>query len=1016
MVTLPSTSRWMRVLPPRRKDPLPLKRAPSRWILPAQRIRYRHPPRVFPKPQSRFVAGPFSMRGLGSPVLRIFYTTLTLLHALSVSRFRTMPRFPSGRPAIAWLQLLLIGALACVVLILAEAYRAARSSHEVAERALRDYADFAAWSYRQQLTTRLRDAVDELLGPVNHGDALHTGGTNPDAGTLAHYLETDPTCQCHRPQRGPLPARYLGFTLGADTLGVGVNVAPTNSPGWLVDPPGGMAHTVPAIHYPPDETRWINALLSATVRQPRPDWGYNVIVTRRDAKPRFFATRSMPTYRGDTIVYAVEYPQSAIDSLLEAVYQAGDLLPKSLMANRGIDSVLNVAVSDASGEPLFVTAPDTRWDLDAEARVPESFGGLRIRAQLRWELADAMLIGGLPESRVPLLVALLALAIGLSILAAAQLRREVRFAGERANFVANVSHELRTPLSQVRLVLDTQRRRRARGAGVGAAASTRPHERPRAERWPRGVGGRSVVACAPRHQERYLRPAVSSSARAGALVRRIPTPRCTAPDGVWRGRDAATTAQDMLMDASPSLRASSTPDADDRWFTEWRARELRRLDRDGLTYLDYTGAALYPESLVRADAERLVTTVFGNPHSEHAPSRAATTDVESARSAILEFLHADPEQYTVVLTANATAACRLVGESFAFTSRSRLLLTADNHNSVNGLREFARARGARVIATPLDEELRLVNPMRWLATRPRAPSLFAFPGQSNFSGVRHPLELVSAARAHGWSVLLDAASLLHSADVRLDRVQPDFLALSLYKIAGYPTGLGALVARREALAALRRPWFAGGTVLWVSVERERHRLGAGAMSFEDGTPAFLAAGAAAPALAAVQSVDRERLARHLHHLAQLLIDGLGQLRHRDGTPLVRLHGPATSESRGATVAVTLSAPYGQAIPYWVVEDQARDAGIAVRGGCFCNPGCAEAAFGLGGVEASRCLDDLGDEFSVPRFAACLDHRAVGAIRLSLGLGSVREDVRRVLRFLERYVDRLWPQGGWEQAA
>jgi signal transduction histidine kinase len=50
---------------------------------------------------------------------------------------------------------------------------------------------------------------------------------------------------------------------------------------------------------------------------------------------------------------------------------------------------------------------------------------------------------------------ILLLAISLTVLAAVQLRREVRFAAERAGFVANVSHELRTPLSQIRLVLDT---------------------------------------------------------------------------------------------------------------------------------------------------------------------------------------------------------------------------------------------------------------------------------------------------------------------------------------------------------------------------------------------------------------------------------------------------------------------------------------------------------------------------------------------------------------------------------
>ncbi len=145
--------------------------------------------------------------------------------------------------------------------------------------------------------------------------------------------------------------------------------------------------------------------------------------------------------------------------------------------------------------------------------------------------------------------------------------------------------------------------------------------------------------------------------------------------------------------------------SDDAWFTDWRARELSRIARAGVTYLDYTGAALYPESLVRADAERLAGTLLANPHSQSTASRDATRDVEQARAAILDFLHADADEYTVILTANASGACRLVGEAFPFRNGSVAALAQDNHNSVNGICEYARARGARQVTLPLDDEL-----------------------------------------------------------------------------------------------------------------------------------------------------------------------------------------------------------------------------------------------------------------------------------------------------------------------
>ena len=53
-----------------------------------------------------------------------------------------------------------------------------------------------------------------------------------------------------------------------------------------------------------------------------------------------------------------------------------------------------------------------------------------------------------------------------------------------------------------------------------------------------------------------------------------------------------------------------------------------------------------------------------------------------------------------IFTPNATGALRLVGEAYPFHAGDRFLLTFDNHNSVNGIREFARARGAETTYVP----------------------------------------------------------------------------------------------------------------------------------------------------------------------------------------------------------------------------------------------------------------------------------------------------------------------------
>jgi molybdenum cofactor sulfurtransferase len=146
-------------------------------------------------------------------------------------------------------------------------------------------------------------------------------------------------------------------------------------------------------------------------------------------------------------------------------------------------------------------------------------------------------------------------------------------------------------------------------------------------------------------------------------------------------------------------------------FDALREREYSRLDRGGHVYLDYTGAGLHAESQLLEHARLLAGEVLGNPHSANLTSSATTALVERTRRAVLAYFNASPDEYTAIFTLNASAALKLVAESFPFRPGGRALLTVDNHNSVNGLREFAIAKGATVDYAPLTfPELRFDAP------------------------------------------------------------------------------------------------------------------------------------------------------------------------------------------------------------------------------------------------------------------------------------------------------------------
>jgi selenocysteine lyase/cysteine desulfurase len=441
-------------------------------------------------------------------------------------------------------------------------------------------------------------------------------------------------------------------------------------------------------------------------------------------------------------------------------------------------------------------------------------------------------------------------------------------------------------------------------------------------------------------------------------------------------------------------------------FGALRALEFSRLDAEAHAYLDFTGSALYPESLVATHAEMLRASVLGNPHAESPASLASSALIAEAKAHLLRFLDADPAEYDVCFTANASGALAHVAASFPFGPTAPFILTADNHNSVNGIREYARRAGAPVHYLPLDAQLRLDAPECRLAELPPqrgAIGLFAYPAQSNFSGVKHPLSLVRHARGRGYRVLLDVAAFVPTSRLSLRAVPADFVALSLYKMVGYPTGIGALVARREALAELRRPWFAGGTVDWVSVEHGVHQLRAGAEGFEDGTADFIGIGAVPRGLAFLEALGMAHVERHATELAVKLVRALGALRHSGGAPLVRIYGPTDAVDRGATVAFNVHDAAGAPIPYAVVEERARADRVSVRGGCFCNPGASEAAFGFPSGRSARCLAAASAAgWSIPKFAECMRGYAVGAVRASFGIPSNDGDLRRLVSVVESF--------------
>ncbi|MEA5216137.1 aminotransferase class V-fold PLP-dependent enzyme [Enterobacter cloacae] len=462
----------------------------------------------------------------------------------------------------------------------------------------------------------------------------------------------------------------------------------------------------------------------------------------------------------------------------------------------------------------------------------------------------------------------------------------------------------------------------------------------------------------------------------------------------------STAHHDHVLSHFDALRETFL--AENPAYSEARVEALRksdfsRLDAHRMIYLDHVGGTLAPLRLIEEDYRLLSNTILGNPHSG---SRSSGETYALARQAIYRFFRCPAEEYEIIFTANASSAIRLVAESFPFGNGTEVLLTKDNHTSVHGLREYAKSKGAQVIYIPLDENLQILDSsmQRALDNLPGGHlHLLAYPAQSNATGIRHDLKWVKAAQNRGAMVLLDAAAFIPQARLDYSRHQPDFMAISFYKMFGYPTGAGCLLVKRASLEKLTPNSFAGGSVCyysgpWSPTERLLYRDDG--RRFEVGTPNYASFHAIAQGFHFLSQLGLEELGARSTALARWLEVKLSALRHsiRLATPLCQIYA-LSAENKGATVMLNFFDCDNAVFPHALVKQSMENAGIFVRNGCFCNLGAVQqATYSTAGAEHCE-LDKTEKILDCKTFDdKILNKGNCGAIRVSLGLGSNFRDV------------------------
>jgi molybdenum cofactor sulfurtransferase len=394
--------------------------------------------------------------------------------------------------------------------------------------------------------------------------------------------------------------------------------------------------------------------------------------------------------------------------------------------------------------------------------------------------------------------------------------------------------------------------------------------------------------------------------------------------------------------------------------------------------------------------------------------------VDDIRLKALRFFNANPDDFDLVFVANATAAIKLVADSFRDSTPQGFWhgYHVDAHTSLVGARELAAA-GSRCFVT--DEEVE-----SWISELGSGPAtndvqkLFAYPGQSNMNGRRFPMRWCEQIRERQTGTkqnvytLFDAASLVSTSPLDLSdaRTSPDFTVLSFYKIFGFPD-LGALIARKSAGHVFdKRKFFGGGTVdmvltnedAWHAKKQSIHER------LEDGTLPFhsiIALGSAFETHSRLYG-SMENVSSHTRFLAKQLHQRMTAMKHYNGAKVCELYMPPNSDySDSSTQGPIIAFNLRNSSKMWVgkseVERLASVKNIQIRSGTLCNPGGTAMSLGWTGADmlghfsaGMRCGDDND----------IMDERPTGILRVSLGAMSSQKDIDTFMAFLEEfYVDK-----------
>src|SRR5918911_1076807 len=320
---------------------------------------------------------------------------------------RAMIRFPRPSPERSRVTLTVVPLVAALLLagvLLFQALDAARSHRATAERALHDYASFAAWQFGRHARTNLQTAIIAVfvlsVTRINPDDPAHGLPSPAEFASMARqrgewcrcldgarlffrYDWRDGSLAIDGQEPSPAVRRWVRDTVAAHTR---VFEAPR---GILPLPYGSVD----------GKFRRLSVILTND--------SYVTVFRELEGRLRVIAyVLSRDTHGNPVVSYGFESDAVPfVTPLFRQILEQEPVLPPSLLSGAPSDSVMAVTVTDLAGQPLLAAPVKFAPRYTAADTLENRFGRLVVNVALRPEIASELVVGGLPRSRVPVLLA-----------------------------------------------------------------------------------------------------------------------------------------------------------------------------------------------------------------------------------------------------------------------------------------------------------------------------------------------------------------------------------------------------------------------------------------------------------------------------------------------------------------------------------------------------------------------------------------------------------------------------------